>query len=165
MKRRSILVGGSASTAAAVLGNAFFVLSGFWTALVPAVSVVLARRGSGAPKRSDGVRLGVGGGAGYRRGGVRSRGSGHGPGGGLPAPGDAVGVDGVPLQRHSRCLPGTWFLIFGELLCWGVFGIHEGDTRLIVLGATASWPVCSYSRACRCRGHPVRRRTHLVEVS
>jgi hypothetical protein len=39
--------------------------------------------------------------------------------------GDTVGV--------SR---GTWLLIFGELLCWGVFGIHEADPRLIVLGAT-----------------------------
>jgi hypothetical protein len=31
---------------------------------------------------------------------------------------------------------GTWLLIFGELLCWGVFGIHQADPRLIVLGAT-----------------------------
>ena len=31
---------------------------------------------------------------------------------------------------------GTWLLILGELLCWGVFGIHEADPRLIVLGAT-----------------------------
>ena len=31
---------------------------------------------------------------------------------------------------------GTWLLIFGELLCWGVFGVHESDPRLIVLGAT-----------------------------
>ena len=31
---------------------------------------------------------------------------------------------------------GTWLLILGELLCWGVFGIHETDPRLIVLGAT-----------------------------
>ena len=31
---------------------------------------------------------------------------------------------------------GTWLLIFGELLCWGVFGIYESDPRLIVLGAT-----------------------------
>jgi hypothetical protein len=27
-------------------------------------------------------------------------------------------------------------LIFGELLCWGVFGVHEADPRLIMLGAT-----------------------------
>ena len=31
---------------------------------------------------------------------------------------------------------GTWLLIFGELLCWGMFGIHEADPRLIVLGVT-----------------------------
>jgi hypothetical protein len=31
---------------------------------------------------------------------------------------------------------GTWLLILGELLCWGVFGIHEADPRLIMLGAT-----------------------------
>jgi hypothetical protein len=30
----------------------------------------------------------------------------------------------------------TWLLILGELLCWGVFGIHEADPRLIVLGAS-----------------------------
>ena len=59
---------------------------------------------------------------------------------------------------------GTWLLIFGELLCWGVFGVHEADPRLIVLGATGvvasllvlarvSWP-----RADRV---PV---THLVHV-
>jgi hypothetical protein len=29
----------------------------------------------------------------------------------------------------------TWLLIFGELLCWGVFGVHEADPRLIMLGA------------------------------
>ena len=32
--------------------------------------------------------------------------------------------------------PGTWLLIFAELLCWGVFGVHESDPRLIVLGAS-----------------------------
>jgi uncharacterized protein with PQ loop repeat len=31
---------------------------------------------------------------------------------------------------------GTWWMIFGELTCWGVFGLHEHDSRLIVLGAT-----------------------------
>jgi hypothetical protein len=31
---------------------------------------------------------------------------------------------------------GTWLLILGELLCWGVFGIYQADPRLIVLGAT-----------------------------
>ena len=59
---------------------------------------------------------------------------------------------------------GTWLLIFGELLCWGVFGIHEADPRLIVLGATGvvasllvlarvSWPRAAQEPA-----------THLVEM-
>ncbi len=31
---------------------------------------------------------------------------------------------------------GTWTLIFGELCCWMVFGIHKSDPRLITLGIT-----------------------------
>jgi uncharacterized protein with PQ loop repeat len=31
---------------------------------------------------------------------------------------------------------GTWLLIFGELTCWLVFGLHKSDLRLITLGAT-----------------------------
>jgi hypothetical protein len=48
---------------------------------------------------------------------------------------------------------GTWVLIFGELLCWGAFGVYKSDPRLIVLGATParrssrSWPVSSTSAA------------------
>src|SRR6266536_4980590 len=38
---------------------------------------------------------------------------------------------------------GTWLLILGELLCWGVFGIYESDPRLIVLGRPVSRPACS----------------------
>ena len=29
---------------------------------------------------------------------------------------------------------GTWLLIFGELLCWGIFGTCESDPRLMILG-------------------------------
>ena len=43
-------------------------------------------------------------------------------------------------DQHGRIHGGdpeqTMDAIFGELLCWGVFGIHEADPRLIVLGAT-----------------------------
>ena len=59
---------------------------------------------------------------------------------------------------------GTWLLIFGELLCWGVFGIHEADPRLIVLGATgvvASLLVLARVSWPRAERAPV---THLVEV-
>jgi hypothetical protein len=31
---------------------------------------------------------------------------------------------------------GTWSLIFAELLCWGIYGLHKADPRLIVLGGT-----------------------------
>jgi uncharacterized protein with PQ loop repeat len=31
---------------------------------------------------------------------------------------------------------GTWLLIFGELTCWLIFGLHNSDPRLITLGAT-----------------------------
>lgn len=38
--------------------------------------------------------------------------------------------------RPTGISVGTWRLVFGELTCWFVFGLHEADTRLIVLGAT-----------------------------
>lgn len=59
---------------------------------------------------------------------------------------------------------GTWLLIFGELLCWGVFGIHEADPRLIVLGATgvvASLLVLARVSSPRADRAPA---THLMEV-
>jgi uncharacterized protein with PQ loop repeat len=31
---------------------------------------------------------------------------------------------------------GTWMLIFGELSCWMVFGVHKSDPRLLILGFT-----------------------------
>ena len=39
-------------------------------------------------------------------------------------------------DRTTGIAVGTWLLIFGELLCWGVFGVYRSDPRLIVLGAT-----------------------------
>ena len=62
---------------------------------------------------------------------------------------------------------GTWLLILGELLCWGVFGIREGDPRLIVLGATGvvasllvlarvSWPRADRVPATRLAEVPCR---------
>jgi uncharacterized protein with PQ loop repeat len=122
----------------------YFALSGFWTALVPAISatvlsgqlaIVLARRG-GLPKRPAVLALAwavvlltaavVSGRAGL---------------------GSALAVafllqvtPSVWTVYRSKDTTGvsrgTWLLIFGELLCWGVFGIHEADPRLIVLGAT-----------------------------
>lgn len=122
----------------------YFALSGFWTALVPAISatvlsgqlaVVLARRG-GLPKRPlvlasawAGVLL------------IAAAVSGRTGLGSVLAVAFALQV--TPSVRAvyrssdtAGVSRGTWLLILGELLCWGVFGIHEADPRLIVLGVT-----------------------------
>src|SRR5271169_463859 len=110
----------------------YFALSGFWTALVPAISaavlagtlaVMLARRGAGFPRRpaaSLSGRTGLG-----------------------TALTVAFLLQVTPsvwtayrADHTTGISTSTWLLIFGELLCWGVFGIYESDPRLIVLGAT-----------------------------
>lgn len=123
----------------------YFALSGFWTALVPAVSatvlagalaVMLARRGAGVPRRPAALAVawaallilaaGL-----FGRAGLGTA---------LAA---AFLVQVAPsvwmafrADSTAGIAAGTWLLIFGELLCWGVFGVHESDPRLIVLGAT-----------------------------
>ncbi|HTR92360.1 MAG TPA: hypothetical protein VMI73_11525 [Trebonia sp.] len=37
-------------------------------------------------------------------------------------------------ERVSGISAGTWLLILGELLCWGIYGTYEQDPRLMVLG-------------------------------
>jgi len=123
---------------------AYFALSGFWTALVPAISatvlaaalaVMLTRRGTGFPRRPAALALawavlliaaGLSGRAGL--------------GTALTV---AFGLQVTPsvwtayrTDRTTGIAMGTWLLIFGEPLCWGVFGIYQADPRLIVLGAT-----------------------------
>jgi uncharacterized protein with PQ loop repeat len=150
----------------------YFALSGFWTALVPAVSatvlsgllaIVLARCG-GVPKRpmmltSAWAVVLVAAAAVYGRTGL----------------GSALAVafllqvtPSVWTVYRSRDTAGvsrgTLLLIFGELLCWGVFGIHEADPRLIVLGATgvvASLLVLARVSWTRTGQVPV---THLAEA-
>jgi len=124
---------------------AYFALSGFWTALVPAVSatllsgllaVVLARRGGGVQKRpavlsSAWAAVLLTAAAAFGRAGLGSA---------LAAAFALQVTPSVWTVCRSRDTAGvsrgTWLLIFGELLCWGVFGIHEADPRLILLGAT-----------------------------
>jgi uncharacterized protein with PQ loop repeat len=124
---------------------AYFALSGFWTAIVPAVSaavlsgllaVVLARRGGGVPIRpmmlaSMWAVVLLTAAAAFGRTGLGS------------ALAVAFLLQVTPsvwtVYRSGDTAGvslGTWLLIFGELLCWGVFGIHEADPRLIALGAT-----------------------------
>jgi uncharacterized protein with PQ loop repeat len=149
VRRTGTMAGVSWSWAALTSVNnaawlAYFALSGFWTALVPAMSatvlsgwlaVVLARRGGGVPKRPmvlawvwAVVLLNAA--AVFGRAGL----------------GSALAVafllqvtPSVWTVYRSKDTAGvsrvTWLLIFGELLCWGVFGVHEADPRLIMLGA------------------------------
>ena len=123
----------------------YFALSGFWTALVPAISatllsgllaVVLARRGGGVPKRpmmlaSAWAVVLLTAAAVFGRTGLGSA---------LAVAFALQVTPSVWMVYRSKDTAGvsrgTWLLIFGELLCWGVFGIHEADPRLIMLGAT-----------------------------
>jgi uncharacterized protein with PQ loop repeat len=38
--------------------------------------------------------------------------------------------------RPTGISQGTWLLIFGELSCWAIFGVHKSDPRLMILGFT-----------------------------
>ena len=121
----------------------YFALSGFWTALVPAISatvlagtlaVMLARR-AGFPRRPAALVLAWA--ALLIAGGLSGR---AGLGTALTV---AFGLQVTPsvwtayrADRTAGIATGTWLLIFGELLCWGVFGIYQADPRLIVLGTT-----------------------------
>ena len=123
----------------------YFALSGFWTALVAAISatvlagtlaVMLARRGAGFPRRPAALALAwtallITAASLFGRAGL----------------GTALTVafllqvtpsvwTAYRADDTTGIAKGTWRLIFGELLCWGVFGIYESDPRLIVLGAT-----------------------------
>ncbi len=123
----------------------YFALSGFWTALVPAISatvlagvlaVLLARRGAGFPRRAAAFALAWA--AVLITAASLS---------GRTGLGTALTVafllqvtpsvwTAYRADHTTGISKSTWLLIFGELLCWGVFGIYESDPRLTVLGAT-----------------------------
>jgi hypothetical protein len=122
----------------------YFMLSGYWTALVPAssasllaatLSLLLARRGC----------------ASWRAGGwiiawvallaAASLMAGRAGLGALLTTAFILQV--IPslatayrTARPSGISAGTWLLILGELSCWTIFGLHELDSRLITLGLT-----------------------------
>ena len=123
----------------------YFALSGFWTALVPAISatvlagtlaVMLARRRARFPRRPAALALAwaavlITAASLFGRTGLGTA---------LTA---AFLLQVTPsvwtayrADHATGISKATWLLIFGELLCWGVFGIYESDPRLIVLGAT-----------------------------
>ena len=122
----------------------YFALSRLWTALIPSVSatllaavlaVMLARR-DGLPARPAvaaatwAALLGV-------AGGLLGR---AGLGTALTASFILQTAPSVwkayRSQRVSGVSRGTWMLILGELLCWGIFGTYESDPRLMILGWT-----------------------------
>jgi uncharacterized protein with PQ loop repeat len=123
---------------------AYFALSGFWTALVPATSatvlagtlaVLLSRRG-GVPRRSAAVTAGW-----------TALLTLAGAAGGRAWLGTALATSFVlqvapsvwtayRTNRPTGISPGTWLLILAELLCWGIYGIHKSDPRLAFLGWT-----------------------------
>ena len=140
----------------------YFALSGFWTALVPAVSatvlagalaVMLARRRGGVPRRPA-VLVVAWAALLILAGGLFGR-----PGLGIllaaafalqvtPSVWTAYRAEGT-----AGVAAGTWLLIFAELACWGVFGVHESDPRLIVLGATGvTASLLILARVARLRG-------------
>jgi uncharacterized protein with PQ loop repeat len=123
----------------------YFALSGFWTALVPAISatvlagalaVMLARRGAGARRRPVALALAwtallIAAGGVFGRAGLGSA---------LTA---AFLLQVTPsvwtayrADHITGIATGTWLLILGELACWLVFGVYQSDPRLIILGAT-----------------------------
>lgn len=124
---------------------AYFALSGFWTALIPAVSatvlagalaVMLARRGAGVPRRPAALTV-----AWVALLILAASLSGR------TGLGTALAVafllqvtpsvwTAYRAEDTTGIAVGTWLLILGELLCWGAFGVHESDPRLIVLGVT-----------------------------
>lgn len=124
--------------------TAYFALSRLWTALAPSISatllagilaVWLARQGE-LPQRAA---LSITGWAALLAvaGGVFGR----------AALGTALAASFIlqtapsvwkayRSERVSGISAGTWLLILGELLCWGVYGTYELDPRLMVLGWT-----------------------------
>jgi len=123
----------------------YFALSGFWTALVPAISatvlagalaVMLARRRAGFPRRPAALALAWAALL-IAAAGLSGR---TGLGTALTV---AFGLQVTPsvwtayrADHTTGIATGTWLLIFAELACWGVFGLYQADPRLIVLGAT-----------------------------
>ncbi len=124
--------------------TAYFALSRLWTALAPSISatllagilaVWLARQGE-LPQRAA---LSISGWAALLAvaGGVFGR---AGLGAALTASFILQTAPSVRKayrsERVSGISAGTWLLILGELLCWGIYGTYEPDPRLIVLGWT-----------------------------
>jgi uncharacterized protein with PQ loop repeat len=142
---------------------AYFALSRFWTALVPATSAtvlagalaaLLGRRG-GVPRRPAAVTAGWG-----ALIVLAEAASGRAGLGTVLAASFVLQVAPSVWAAYRTNQPtgislGTWLLIFAELLCWGVYGVHKSDPRLTVLGWTGV--AASMLMLARAR-HAARRR-------
>lgn len=121
---------------------AYFALSRFWTALVPAtsatvlagvLSVLLARRGGVSPWPAA-VTAGWAALLAFAWAAAGRVGLGT-----VLAASFVLQVAPSVWTAYRTDQPtgisrGTWVLILAELLCWGVYGLHQSDVRLIVLG-------------------------------
>jgi uncharacterized protein with PQ loop repeat len=123
--------------------SAYFIMSRYWTALIPSFSatllagtlaVMLTRQGRARPRPALligawAVLLAACGLAG--RAGL----------GTLLAAAFILQVTPSVWTAYRTSRPtgvsaGTWLLILGELTCWLTFGVHKLDPRLITLGAS-----------------------------
>jgi uncharacterized protein with PQ loop repeat len=123
---------------------AYFAVSGYWTALVPATSAtllagslatMLARRGQAKVRPAvligSWVALLL---AGFTVAGRTGLGT-------LLTAAFVLQVTPSLWTAYRTAHPtgvaaGTWLLILGELSCWTIFGLHQPDPRLITLGVT-----------------------------
>jgi hypothetical protein len=123
---------------------AYFALSGYWAALVPAASATLlagtlairlGRRGQAKARPAvligGWVALLVAGCIVAGRSGL----------GTLLTAAFILQVIPVLWTAYQTAHPtgiaaGTWLLILGELSCWTIFGLHRSDPRLVTLGVT-----------------------------
>jgi hypothetical protein len=123
---------------------AYFAVSGYWTALVPAASAtllagtlatMLARRGQAKARQAvligSWVALLL---AGFTVAGRTGLGT-------LLTAAFILQVTPSIWTAYRTAHPtgvsrGTWLLILGELSCWTIFGLHQPDPRLITLGVT-----------------------------
>jgi uncharacterized protein with PQ loop repeat len=122
----------------------YFILSGFWTALVPSSSatllagtlaMMLALRGRALVRPA----LLIGGWVALLATGFVVAGA-SGLGTLLTA---AFVIQVSPsiwtayrTTRPTGISAGTWMLILGELSCWAIYGLYRSDSRLMVLGFT-----------------------------
>ena len=123
--------------------TAYFALARYWTALVPSVSVavlagllaiMLTRQGRAGSRQAALISA-------WSALLVTSWVAGGGAGLGAVLTAGFIVQVAPPLwtayrvARPTGVSAGTWLLIFAELACWLIFGVHESDPRLITLGA------------------------------